>query len=166
LEGTERGTGALAADRGVLTYVRRQARPIGRRELSILLITAMTAAAGLDWFERGDVFDRVAQLRPDLPTGSADRLKQLTSQLRQLLAAPLQTLLADLGFAEIATPWLSTFEHAGRQFSTAADQQLLTRGTRAVLAHAIIFHWNRLGLPATTQAILAHAASAACLPRG
>jgi hypothetical protein len=32
------------------------------------------------------------------------------------------------------------------------------RGTRDILAHHVIFHWNRIGLPYKTQSILAHAA--------
>jgi hypothetical protein len=36
---------------------------------------------------------------------------------------------------------------------------------RAVLAHVLIFHWNRLGLSAAAQGILARAATAATLPR-
>ena len=32
-------------------------------------------------------------------------------------------------------------------------------GLRDVLAHHVIFHWNRLGLATPTQAVLAHAAA-------
>jgi hypothetical protein len=35
---------------------------------------------------------------------------------------------------------------------------MLTRGIRAVITLHVIFHWNRIGLPATTQATLARAA--------
>ncbi|ABW14727.1 hypothetical protein Franean1_5369 [Parafrankia sp. EAN1pec] len=47
----------------------------------------------------------------------------------------------------------------------AAAQTHLGRGLRAILTHVLIFHWNRLGLSATSQAVLAHAAAAALLPR-
>lgn len=45
-----------------------------------------------------------------------------------------------------------------------SGQNLLTRGLRALLAHTVIFHWNRFGLPATTPGILARAATAIYLP--
>jgi hypothetical protein len=57
---------------------------------------------------------------------------------------------------------LSTDESPGRLGpATSTD---VSRGLRAVLAHVVIFHWNRLGLPAVTQATLARAAASACLP--
>ncbi|QKG20105.1 hypothetical protein ACTIVE_1741 [Actinomadura verrucosospora] len=56
-----------ADSRGVLEYVRTPAPGIGRRELSIILLHALLRGAGLDWFERGDVFHRVAQLRTTPP---------------------------------------------------------------------------------------------------
>lgn len=40
---------------------------------------------------------------------------------------------------------------------------MLTRGPRAVIAQAIIFAWNRLGLAAHTQGVLAVAARDAVL---
>lgn len=35
----------------------------------------------------------------------------------------------------------------------------LIRGLRAVIAHQVLFHWNRMGLPASTQTTLARAAA-------
>jgi thiopeptide-type bacteriocin biosynthesis protein len=153
-----------ADSHGVLDYARHDVPPIGRRELSVLLINAMMTAAGLDRFERGDVFDRIARLRPELAAGYADRMEQLAAQLRALLTAPASALLTDRGMLQAVRFWFSAFENAGRQFSNAAEQGHLTRGTRAILAHAVIFHWNRLGLSATTQGILARAAIAVYLP--
>jgi len=153
-----------ADSQGVLAYARHETPPIGRRELSIMLIGAMTSAARLDSFERGDVFDQIARLRPDPPASCADHMQRLTAQVRTLLASPGPALLADSALAEITSRWHHAFDEAGRDFGAAADRQLLGRGTRAVLAHTVIFHWNRLGLPATTQGILARAAATACLP--
>jgi thiopeptide-type bacteriocin biosynthesis protein len=152
-----------ADSRGVLDYIRRDP-PIGRRELSVLLIAAMLAAARLDSFERGDVFARVAAMRPDPPDDSDGKMERLAGQLRVLLAttgAARSPLPAPAAFA---APWLTGFQTAGHTLAEAAWQGTLTRGLRAVLAHTVIFHWNRLGLPATTQAILARAATGACLP--
>ena len=50
------------------------------------------------------------------------------------------------------------------RLGAAASAGTLGRGLRAVLAQTVIFHWNRLGLSAITQAVLTHAAASACLP--
>jgi thiopeptide-type bacteriocin biosynthesis protein len=64
-----------------------------------------------------------------------------------------------------ARPWLAAFTDAGEAIGAAAYHGKLERGVRDVLAHHIIFHWNRLGLPATAQAVLAHAATETILTR-
>ncbi|WP_433259679.1 thiopeptide-type bacteriocin biosynthesis protein (plasmid) [Streptosporangium sp. CA-135522] len=155
-----------ADSRGVLDYLRRSAPGLGRRELSLLLISALLGAAGLDWFERGDVFARVARLRP---TPADDtRLANLADSVRALLAIPVQAdsaLFAPGGPTAFAAPWLAAHQTVGRQLGHAATQGRLDRGLRALLTHIVIFHWNRFGLSATTQGILARAASTATLPR-
>jgi thiopeptide-type bacteriocin biosynthesis protein len=150
---------------GVLDFLRCGNPPLGRRELSVLLISAMCAAAGLDWYERGDVFTRVAAMRPD-PSAAAVPAA-LAAQFRVLLSAPTQaesSLFAAGGPVAFAAPWRDAFEEAGLRLGMAATVGTLSRGLRAVLAHVVIFHWNRLGLPAGTQAVLARAAARACLP--
>ena len=69
------------------------------------------------------------------------------------------------GPTSYATAWLEAFQTAGHQLGTAAANGTLQRGLRALLTHIVIFHWNRLGLSASTQAILAQAAQQACLPQ-
>jgi hypothetical protein len=49
---------------GFLDYLIGEDQPLDRRDLSLLLLSTMFTAAGLDWFERGDVFARIAALRP------------------------------------------------------------------------------------------------------
>ena len=156
-----------ADSRGALDYARRPAPGLGRRELSILLISALLRAAGLDWFEHGDVFDRVAQLRPTPPAADTGRVDALANSVRTLLAVPTSrsALFAAGGPIAYTAPWLAAFKAAGHQLGTAAADGRLNRGVRAVLAHVLIFHWNRLGLSATTQGILARAAVDATLPR-
>ena len=124
-----------ADSHGVLDYARAGAPPIGRRELSIILINAMMVAAGLDWFERGDVFDQIACLRPGPPADWAIRMEELITQLRTLLTIPALALLTEGGLPQFTRSWLGAFENAGFQFGSAAGQDLLTRGLRAVLAH-------------------------------
>ncbi|OHV64181.1 thiopeptide-type bacteriocin biosynthesis protein [Pseudofrankia sp. BMG5.36] len=151
---------------GVLDHLRRGNALLGSRELSILLISAMCAAAGLDWYERGDIFARVAAMRPNPPT-TANVRTALAAQLRVLLATPTQPespLFTASGPAALAAPWRDAFEEAGRRLCVAATAGALSRGLRAVLAHMVIFHWNRFGFSASTQAVLARTAISACLP--
>jgi len=150
----------------VLDYARMDSPPVGRRELSVLLISATLAAARLDWFERGDVLARVAGMRPAPPGDSQARLAELAGQLRPLLAIPAEKVAYPGSPVAFASDWLAAFTDAGRRYADAAADRALTRGLRAVLPHAVIFHWNRLGLSATAQGILATAARDACLPPG
>lgn len=157
-----------ADSRGVLTFARQPTPQLGRRELSLLLIRALQQQAGLDWFEAGDVFDRVAQLRPIPADANATRIDTLATRMRPLLAIPVQAdseLFGEGGAVAYAADWLAGFIHAGRRLGEAAAAGRLDRGLRAVLAHIVIFHWNRLGLSAVSQGILAHAAKTSILPR-
>jgi thiopeptide-type bacteriocin biosynthesis protein len=148
-----------ADSRAILAYLRAP-RGTGRREASLLAISAMLTAAGLDTFERGDVMGKVASLRPPAPASGDPNMTSLTAQLRTLLATPPVPALAQLS----AEPWGLAFYTAGHRLAQAAGTGTLTRGLRAVLAHNVIFHWNRLGLSAKTQGILASAARDAWIP--
>ena len=150
---------------GFLAYLRQGKPQPGRNETSVLLVNAMLAGAGLDWYERGDIFARVAAMRPQPAPGTAAQQAQLARQLRTLLATP-SAVTSDVfsGSGTIAGRWHAGFTGAGRRFAAAASGATLSRGLRAILAHAVIFHWNRLGLSATSQAVLALAASQATLP--
>lgn len=157
-----------ADSRGVLIYARHPAPQLGRREASLLLIRALQQHAGLDWFEAADVFDRVTQMRPAPADADTTRVDTLAAKMRPLLTIPIQAdtpLFASGKPAAYAASWLGGFTHAGRKLGEAATAGRLDRGLRAILAHIVIFHWNRLGLPAKTQGILAHAAKTALLPR-
>ncbi|MEU8263155.1 thiopeptide-type bacteriocin biosynthesis protein [Micromonospora sp. NPDC048999] len=156
-----------ADSRGVLNYLRQPQPALGRRELSLLLLGGLLQAAGLDWFERGDVFARVAQMRP-LDDIANSRLDALTASVRGLLAVAPDTdnsLFAAGGAVSFAAPWHTAYTATGSALAAAATAGTLNRGLRAVVSHIVIFHWNRLGLPAHTQGILARAALEAFLPR-
>jgi thiopeptide-type bacteriocin biosynthesis protein len=115
-------------------------------------------AAGQDWYEQGDIWHRVAQMRPlptDIPTV---RLPEMAEDLRRLLTVDTHQLLAPEGPLDFAAPWAAGFADAGRDLADTAQRGVLLRGIRDILAHQVIFHWNRLGLSATTQAILTRAA--------
>lgn len=135
-----------------------------RREHTVLLCSVLLRAAGQDWYEQGDTWARVAETRPLPPEIEPDRLHALQSRLRRLMtvdANPASPLTGPEGqLAEIAT-WTAAFHTAGVQLAALARAGTLRRGVRAVLAHHVIFHWNRLGLTYNTQSVLAHAAKAA-----
>jgi thiopeptide-type bacteriocin biosynthesis protein len=157
-----------ADSRGVLTYAVQQTPELGRRELSLVLIRALQQHAGLDWFEAGDVFDRVAQMRPRPAEADVGRVLTLATRMRPLLSVEVRCdmpLFASTGPVAFAAPWLAAFIDTGWHLGDAAATGSLDRGLRSVLAQIVIFHWNRLGLSAHAQGILAHAAKAAVLPR-
>jgi thiopeptide-type bacteriocin biosynthesis protein len=153
---------------GTLNYLARSSPGIGRRELSLLLCGTMFNSAGLDRFEIGDVWNTVAQLRPSSERPGADTHHLLAEQLRPLLHAdtgPSGPIFASTAPLADAAEWAEAFRRAGRTLNNAATTATLHRGLRHVLAHLVIFHWNRLGLSAGHQAFLATAARDAALPR-
>ncbi|HVK19976.1 MAG TPA: thiopeptide-type bacteriocin biosynthesis protein [Actinokineospora sp.] len=153
-----------ADSHAVLNHLRQPQTGLGRRELSILLLSGLLHAAGLDTFERGDVFAKVAHLRPAPAAADPHRIEQLANDLRAPLAipaAPSDRVTTD----KHIEPWFAAFHTAGRELGAAATGGHLDRGLRAILAHMVIFHWNRAGLSATSQSVLAHAARIALLPR-
>jgi thiopeptide-type bacteriocin biosynthesis protein len=132
-----------------------------RREHTILLCGVLLRAAGQDWYEQGDVWARVVENRPLPPQTPSDRPQALVAGLRRLMtvdAGPDSPLTGPGGqLADIAT-WVAAFHTAGDVLGGHARRGELTRGLRAVLAHHVIFHWNRLGLSYETQSVLAAAA--------
>jgi thiopeptide-type bacteriocin biosynthesis protein len=144
--------------RAILDYARRPAPPIGRRELSILFCAALMRTAGQEWHEQGDVWHRVCQLRPMPASPDNDRLIATATQTRRLLELDTgPEHLAD-GPLAFAAPWFAALRAAGRDLQVAAHHGTLERGLRRTLAHHVIFHWNRFGIPDPHQSILAHAA--------
>ena len=112
-------------------------------------------AAGLDLNEQGDVWARVVEHRAEHlnqpPTPDASTWEAFTGDVRRLL----------LGTARTTGDWHTAFENAGAGLHRQRETGQLTRGLRAVIALHVIFHWNRTGLHAATQAKLAQAAKEA-----
>ncbi|WP_413800927.1 thiopeptide-type bacteriocin biosynthesis protein [Streptomyces iranensis] len=131
-----------------------------RRELSILLCTALLRAAGLDWYEQGDVWARVADHRDPPQPQPADRMKTLRDGLRHLMTADTTQLTRAGASLPLPAAWPQAFTTTGHDLATLVAAGRLHRGLRAVLAHHIIFAFNRLGLPHATQATLAANAKA------
>ncbi|OHV63458.1 thiopeptide-type bacteriocin biosynthesis protein [Pseudofrankia sp. BMG5.36] len=132
-----------------------------RRELSVLLCCALMRAAGQDWYEQGDIWARVAATRPNPPaaTGAARRLESRLHRLLTTDTSPGTPLTSAAGPLASFTGWAGAFTDTGRNLYRLAHDGNLQRGLRAVLAHHVLFHWNRLGLPYPTQALLAHTAA-------
>jgi len=152
----------LGSDRATTSV----ARGDRRRELSILLCSILMCSAGQDWYEQGDIWARVAENRTLPPDTPLDRLRTMESDLRQLMtvdASPTSPLMQENGPLTSLSDWAAVFEEAGQDLGHLARNGALSHGTRAVLAHHIIFHWNRLGLPHTTQSLLANVAKAVVL---
>lgn len=157
-----------ADSRNILTHLRdRDAdtprTTVGAVGFSILLCSVLFRAAGQDWYEQGDIWARVSACRPASGGGAAQHRN--SAALRRLLitdASPHSQLLASGPLTEYKR-WITAFHQAGQALAAASHQGTLQRGIRAVLAHHVIFHWNRLGLTHGTQSLLAREAQAVIL---
>jgi thiopeptide-type bacteriocin biosynthesis protein len=145
----------------VLAYLaHRQARPTGpdqREQVSILLTALLHRAAGLDWYEQGDVWERIAHHRT---IATAPTAADVTAT-RRLLAADTTRLVENNEALAWLAPWATTYTAAGHRLREHHQRGELTRGIRAVLAHHALFAWNRIGLGPQAQARIAHTAAAA-----
>jgi thiopeptide-type bacteriocin biosynthesis protein len=145
--------------RHVVSYLAMTTLPVGRRELSIILYSAMLRAARLDWYEQGDVWNRVAAHRGPPSHLGRDSLRGLESSVRRLVSVDTTALTRSNDALARVAGWDQDFASTGAELHRIAAEGLLRRGLRDVLAHHIIFAWNRLGLDARTQATLATAAA-------
>ncbi|MER7049547.1 thiopeptide-type bacteriocin biosynthesis protein [Streptomyces jumonjinensis] len=141
--------------RGLLTYLRDGDQAAGghRREISLLLCSALMRAADLDWYEQGDVWARVAAHRP-LPVGRRSTARQRTA-VQRLITVDADFQTCENALLARTREWARAYTTAGHELSSLTAAGALHRGLRDVLAHHVIFAWNRLGLPYATQAALA-----------
>ncbi|MBO2460351.1 methyltransferase, FxLD system [Actinomadura violacea] len=149
--------------RHILTRAARRTDPaVGQRETTVLLCSAMFRAAGLDFYEQGDVWMKVAELRPvDSAVLDPGRVSALRHSMRLLMTAEPRGLRLPAGDQPFTDQggWFTAFEQAGRDLAILASQGRLSRGLRAVLAHHVIFHGNRASVSTTDQGILADLAA-------
>ncbi|MEV3907556.1 methyltransferase, FxLD system [Streptomyces canus] len=143
--------------RHLLTYQTNPMR-LGRRETAVLLTSAMMRGAGLDWFEQGDVWAKVAALRPATAPQPPERAAELAPAMRKLMTADAHSLCRPDGPLHAHEEWVTAFERAGATLADLAGRGALTRGLRAVIAHHVIFHANRAGLLRDDQSALSHIA--------
>ncbi|MEH1031568.1 thiopeptide-type bacteriocin biosynthesis protein [Micromonospora profundi] len=132
--------------------------PDDRRDHALILCTALMRAAGLDINEQGDVWAKIADQRRALarpaPTQDLRAWTDLTAYVRRLLLGSPRP-------GGIASDWLSAFEDTGTAMRNLRESGKLTRGIRGIIAMHVIFHMNRLGVRASSQATLARAAKEA-----
>jgi protein-L-isoaspartate(D-aspartate) O-methyltransferase len=122
------------------------------KERCVLLISAMNRSAGLDPFEIGDVWAKIANLRPTIdPPDLAHRAAAITTMRRLTNADAAKRDNTEPGWPKRVT----AFTQAGRRLARLAADGQLTRGLRAVLAHHAIFAFNRSGVSAADQAAMA-----------
>ncbi|GAA4687876.1 thiopeptide-type bacteriocin biosynthesis domain-containing protein [Promicromonospora umidemergens] len=150
----------------VLAYLaHRQARPTGpdqREQVSILLAALLHRAAGLDWYEQGDVWERIAHHRATATTPTADDV----TATRRLLTVDTARLVENNEALTWLAPWAAAYTATGDRLREHSQRGELTRGIRAVLAHHALFAWNRIGLDSQAQAHIAHTAAAAVFDDG
>jgi protein-L-isoaspartate(D-aspartate) O-methyltransferase len=122
------------------------------KERCVLLISTMNRSAGLDPFEIGDVWGKIANLRPAIDPPTGDRRTAALAAMRRLMNA-------DAAKRDNTEPgWperVAAFEKAGQRLTRLAAEIQLTRGLRAVLAHHAIFTFNRAAVPVAEQAAAA-----------
>lgn len=140
--------------RNLLTYLQDDAAD--RPERTLVLFTALMRAAGLEFNEQGDVWAKVAEQQTEQPADppTAEAWTSYARGIRHLLLGEAR---ADL----VGSDWHSAYEATGRSLRDLRDKGSLTRGIRTIIALHVIFAWNRLGLSATTQALLARSAAQA-----
>ncbi|MDF9813016.1 protein-L-isoaspartate(D-aspartate) O-methyltransferase [Streptomyces sp. SPB162] len=127
---------------------------LGRRETAVLLLSCLMRAADLDWFEQGDVWAKAASLRPAATSLTPERTVTLIPAMRTLMAADIHSLCSADGPFDGHAEWVYGFERVGTTLAYLNAGGGLSRGLRAVIAHHVIFHTNRAGLPLEDQSAL------------
>ena len=124
---------------------------LGRRESGLLLGSTLLRGAGLDPFEQADTWARLSALRP-LP--EAFRPDAVLRSHVHTLATTDPRCFSPESPAHPWKNWAQTFTETGRRLADLAQRGRLTRGLRAVLAHLLLFSFNRWGLSYRDQHIL------------
>ncbi|MFI5757604.1 thiopeptide-type bacteriocin biosynthesis protein [Streptomyces sp. NPDC051569] len=155
----------VADSRAIQQLPLREGLPLGPRELSVLLCTTLMCAAGLEWYEQGDVWHHIitAEHRSSFAAIPRDTLDARATEIRTLLLADTDALLVLGAPLEPVAEWMGAFRQAGRSLAESVHLGTLDRGLRQVLRYHVLFHWNRLGFSLRTQSTLAWAARAAIL---
>jgi hypothetical protein len=147
----------VADSRGALAYL-REPPGFAPRYLAGILTAAMCRAAGLDDAEAADLLERYWPLPGRLEAADLDRARGLAD----LLSLYLRTPTGDLLDSDATIRWTADLTAAAARLRAVAYEGFVA--TRRLptpeflwqdLAHAIGAHWNRLGLSAGEQIVLA-----------
>jgi thiopeptide-type bacteriocin biosynthesis protein len=139
-----------------LAYLRGEPDFTHRREVALMLCSIMMRTASQDWYEQGDIWARVAEHRnPPSGYGSAG---PSPASVRHFLTVAENQLRGETPLAP-CNEWAAAYADAGRELGSLTAHGQLHRGLRDVLAHHVIFAWNRIGLPHAAQSALAGTAA-------
>lgn len=159
------GTEAMASahrffhhdSRSLLEHLQKEGGP-HRRETSVMLCSLLMRSAGLDWYEQGDVWVRVGAHRGLPPDATPESRERLQAAVHRLISVNGDELMRMGRPLPHLADWARAYANAGQDLAHLMERGLLHRGLRAVLAHHVLFAWNRIGLPYATQAVLADTA--------
>ncbi|MCF6470234.1 hypothetical protein FAF44_17785 [Nonomuraea sp. MG754425] len=136
------------------------ARPGPTWAMSLLLLQPLFGTLRIAGWEDLGVWERVRRHRPLAPSVSADpRLVRLARVLRAAWPRPA-ALAAKVSpeAAELAGEYREIVSVEGeRWFRDYFESGSAGMGPRAVASYLVIFHWNRAGLSAAHQALIAEA---------
>ncbi|MFF3015887.1 thiopeptide-type bacteriocin biosynthesis protein [Streptomyces sp. NPDC057939] len=152
---------------GVINYQAAagdQQAGLDAKAVSLLAMTMMMRAAGLEFGEQGDVWGLVEARRPLADDIASEQVSGMVEPMSRLLLADAQPLLASEALARVQ-PWISGLEANGRALEQAAAAGQLHLGMRGILARHVLFHWNRMGFTLRQQSIWSRAAREAVLGR-
>jgi thiopeptide-type bacteriocin biosynthesis protein len=149
-----------ADSRCLLSYLRDQPAGRHRREIFLMLCSIMMRAANQDQFEQVDIWARVAGYRKPPPGASPSR-PGLLEKVRHLITADAESWMRHGAPLARHADWAAAYAAAGRDLAGLNAAGRLHRGLREILAHHVIFSWNRAGLPYMTQSVLASTAKTA-----
>ncbi|WP_338678196.1 thiopeptide-type bacteriocin biosynthesis protein [Streptomyces sp. SCSIO 30461] len=106
---------------GILNYLHTQGatttgeRRIGRREVSVLMMSVLLRSARQEWAGQGDIWHQAAQMRPLPFDAPLSRLQEMTPRIRHLMtvgASATSPLIRDSGpLAYIADSWVRQNSH-------------------------------------------------------
>lgn len=140
---------------------------LSNHQVSVMMIQHLLRAAGLDAFERWDVYNKLQQLRPS--EEQAD-LEAAWQENQEDFAPLLQVNPADLIAAvepaaqQVLSAYVEGLAQVGAALWEGQRTGRLDRGLRQILATTICFHWNRMRFGGDEQALLAHHLAEAAKP--
>lgn len=141
----------------------RLQRPVIPEGLSVSFLFHLLSAAGLDLFERWDVFERVSDKRK-LDRANDEKYLRFQMLVKRALTAGSDRVfrLYDGEKARLILGYKNSLEALGSKLSRLYFDGALGCGLREFLVPIILFHWNRVGLTAFRQSSISRALAQEC----